>query len=85
LGFYLRDFTAHSDGASLADAGVVYSFVHSGLYGHVFIFIIVLFILLLSYFIHLVFRTYVSSCVRGGIKHPKSDLIILGCDKARVV
>jgi hypothetical protein len=45
LGFYLRDFAAHSDGASPADADVVYSFVYSGLYGHVFIFIIILFIL----------------------------------------
>jgi hypothetical protein len=49
---------------------VLYSLVHSELYGHVFIFIIVLFILWLIYFIHLAFRTHVSSYVRGGIKHP---------------
>jgi hypothetical protein len=32
--------------------------------------IIILFILWSLYFIHLAFRTHVSSCVRGRIKHP---------------
>jgi hypothetical protein len=45
LGFSLRDFAAHSDGASPADVGVVFLFVHSGLYSHVYYIIIVLFIL----------------------------------------
>jgi hypothetical protein len=45
LGFSLRDFAAHSDGASPADVGVVFLFVHSGLYSHVYYIIIILFIL----------------------------------------
>jgi hypothetical protein len=49
---------------------VLYSFVHSGLYGHVFIFIIISFIQWLYYFILLAFRTRISSCVRDRIKHP---------------
>jgi hypothetical protein len=32
LGFYLRDFIAHSDGASTANVGVVFLFCYSGLY-----------------------------------------------------
>jgi hypothetical protein len=69
FGLYLRDFANHSDGVSPAgvwrciylyilDCFVLYyyyCFVYSGIY---FI------------FIHLAFRTHVSSCVRGGIKHP---------------
>jgi hypothetical protein len=35
---------------------------------------------LLVYFIHLAFCMHVSSCVRGRINHPWSDLIILRCD-----
>jgi hypothetical protein len=32
LGFYLRDFAAHSDGASPGDVGVVFLFCYSELY-----------------------------------------------------
>jgi hypothetical protein len=56
----------------------LHSFVHSELYDHIFIFIIILFILWLFYFIHLVFRTHVSSCVRSGIKHPNLNYLFWG-------
>jgi hypothetical protein len=50
------------------------------------IIIVVLFILGFTlFFIHLVFRTHVSSCVHGGIKHPKSVLIILGCNRESAI
>jgi hypothetical protein len=32
------------------------------------------------YLFHIVFRTHVSSCVRGGVVTPKFNLFILGCD-----
>jgi hypothetical protein len=67
-GFSLRDFTVHSDGAILVDVGVVFYICYSGLL--LLCIIIILFILWLIYFIHSVFRTHISSCVRGGIKHP---------------
>jgi hypothetical protein len=51
LGFSLRDFAAHSDGTSPADVGVLFLFVHSGLYSHVYYIIIVLFILGFSLFL----------------------------------
>jgi heme/copper-type cytochrome/quinol oxidase subunit 2 len=48
------------------------------------IIIIVLFFQGFTLFLfHLDFHTHVSSCVRGGIKHPKSISIILGCDSMR--
>jgi hypothetical protein len=39
----LRDFAAHSDGASPADVGVVFLFVHSGLYYFVLLLLFCLF------------------------------------------
>jgi hypothetical protein len=79
FGLYLRDFATHSDWVS--PVGVrrcIYLYI---LDCYCFV-LLLLFCLFwdLSYFIHLAFRTHVSSCVRGGINHPWSDLIFLGCD-----
>jgi hypothetical protein len=53
-----------------AYVGVVFSlFILDCMVMYIYI-IIILFILWLLYFIHLAFRTHVSSCVRGGIKNP---------------
>jgi hypothetical protein len=56
-------FATHFDGVSIAGVGccTIYCFV-----------LLLLFYLFwyLSYFIHLTFRTHVSSCVRNGINHP---------------
>jgi hypothetical protein len=69
FGFYLRDFATHSDGVS--PAGVWRCILLYILDCYCFV-LLLLFCLFgdLSYFIHLTFRTHVSSCARGGINHP---------------
>jgi hypothetical protein len=67
LGFYLRRMLPiPMEPAPLMQA--LYTFVHSGLYSHVLLFIIILFILCwFIYLSHLALRTHVLSCVRGRI------------------
>jgi hypothetical protein len=69
FGLYLRDFATHFDGVS--PAGVWHCTLLYILDCYCFV-LLLLFCLFwdLSYFIHLTFRTHISSCVRGGIKHP---------------
>jgi hypothetical protein len=80
FGFYLI-FATHFDGVSPPVSGIVSYCV----FWTVYCFVLLLFCLFwgLSYFIHLAFRTHVSSCVRDGINHPWSDLLFLGCDILR--
>jgi hypothetical protein len=70
FGFLFERFAAHSDGASPAYAGIVYSlFILDCMVLYLYLLLFCLF-WNLSYFIHLAFRTHVSSCVHGGINHP---------------
>jgi hypothetical protein len=70
FGFYLRDLLPILMESVPADADIVFIY-YSGLYYHVFIFIIILFILCwFIYLFHLVFRTHVSSCICDGIVTP---------------
>jgi hypothetical protein len=70
FGFLFERFAAHSDGASPAYVGVVYSlFILDCMVMYLYLLLFCLF-WDFSCIIHLAFRTRVSSCVRGGINHP---------------
>jgi hypothetical protein len=69
--YYIYErFIVHSDVVISADASIVLD-CYSELYCHVFIIIIILFIMCwFIYFFHLAFCMHVSSCVRGEIITP---------------
>jgi hypothetical protein len=70
FGFLLERLLPISMELAPAYVGVVFSlFILDCMVMYIYI-IIVLFIMWLLHFIHLAFRTHVSSCVRDGIKHP---------------